>query len=199
MNQIQFIVTLVISILASAATSKACATRWNGNFGKICTVGCLLTALATIYSMLLHGLGIYNVQTIFLCCTFMYASYGDIKTHEADDFIHIIVLAVALMTKPVEDIPAALLSAVILGGILLLVAVFVNGAGIGGADIRFTAACAFLSTLYGGLIGLGLGTFAALLFNSPFRKKGAEKGFPMLPYLSCSYMIVYLLSNTALN
>lgn len=195
MGMVQAFVTIAISLAASAATAKVCVSRWGGSFPKLCTVGCILSTLATICSILFHKLGMHNVQTVFLSCVFLYASYGDIKTHEADDFIHVIVLAVALIAKPAAEIPTALLSAVVLGGILLLVAVFVSGAGIGGADIKFTAACAFLTTIEGGLFGLGLGTFAALLFNSPFRKKeGAEEGFPMLPYLSCSYMIVYLLS-----
>ena len=110
-----------------------------------------------------------------------------------------IVLAVALISKPASEIPMALLSAALLVGVMLLIAVFVRGAGIGGADIKFTAACAFLTTLQGGFLGLGLGAFVALLCNSPFRKnkegeEGAAKAFPMLPYLSCSYMLVYLLS-----
>lgn len=135
-----------------------------------------------------------NIQTIFLCCTFLYASYGDIKTHEADDFVHVLVLAIALMHKPAAGIPAAILASMVLL-VLMYVASCIPGTGIGGADIKFVAACAFFSSLQLGLIGLGLGAFLGLIFNSPFRKNAAEgEGFPMLPYLSCSYMLVYLLS-----
>lgn len=195
MKSVQFVVTVAIAILTAAFTAKLCATRWNGNFTKICITGCILSALATACSVLFDGFGILNVQTIFLCCIFLYASYGDIKTHEADDFIHVIVLAVALIAKPAAEIPAAILAAVVVGGVMLLAAVLVGGMGIGGADIKFVAAASFLTTIEGGLFALGLGTFAALLCNSPFRKKkeGAGEGFPMLPYLSCSYMLIYLL------
>lgn len=195
MTVLQAVVTIAISVIVAYATAKTCTSRWGGNFKKVCAACCIVSVFTTAGSILLHGLGMHNIQTIFLSSVFLYASYGDIKTHEADDFIHIIVLAAALINKPAAEIPSAILSAVLLGGILLGVAVFVGGAGIGGADIKFTAACAFLTTLEGGLFGLGLGTFAALLCNSPFRKKeGAGEGFPMLPYLSCSYMLIYLLS-----
>ena len=193
MRLIQFVVTIVISILTAVFTAKLCTSRWEGKFIKTCIAGCVLSVLTTVISVVFNGLGMLNVQAIFLFCVFFYASYGDIKTHEADDFIHIIVLAVALIGKSAEQMPAALFSAIGLGGILLLVA-FIPGTNVGGADIKFVAASAFLTTFEGGLLGLGIGTLAALLFNSPFSKKeGAGKGFPMLPYLSCSYMIVYLL------
>ena len=196
MKLTQFIVTLAIALLASAFTAKLCSTRWNGNFVKICIAGCILSALATVSSVIFNGFGMHNVQTILLCCIFLYASYGDIKTHEADDFIHVIVLAVALIAKPAAEFPNALLAAVVAGGVMLLAAVLVGGMGIGGADVKFVAAASFLTTIEGGLFALGLGTLAALLCNSPFRKKkeGAGEGFPMLPYLSCSYMLIYLLS-----
>ena len=197
MKIVHIIIELAIAVLASAATAKACASRWGGSFAKLSAVGCTLSALITFCSILLHGLGIHNIQAVILSCAFLYASYGDIKTHEADDFNHIIVLAAALITRSPADIPESLLTAAVIVGVMLIVTVFVGGAGIGGADMRFCAACAFLGSFSGGLLGLLLGLFVALLFNSPFRRKeeGAEnKGFPMLPYLSCSYMLVYLLS-----
>lgn len=194
MSIVHIAILMALSALASGITGKACIGRWGGNSKKVYIIGCTLAIIVTAASVFLHGLSIHNVQAIILSCVFLYASYGDIKTHEADDFIHIIVLTTALIEKPATEIPMAILSAVLLGGILLVSAVFVGGVGIGGADIKFTAACAFLTTLQGGLFGLGLGTFAALLLNSPFRKKGAGEGFPMLPYLSCSYMLVFLLS-----
>ena len=195
MHTVQFAVTIATAVLAAIFTAKICISRWEGNYTKLCVIGGVLSAIAAVGSVFLHGLGMKNIQTIFLFCIFLYASYGDIKTHEADDFNHILVFAVALITRSAEEIPNMLLSVLVVGGVILLAAVFLRGAGIGGADVKFTAACACLSTLEGGLWGLGLGTMAALLCNSPFRKKeGAEEGFPMLPYLSCSYMLVHLLS-----
>lgn len=194
MKLLQAIITLSLSVVLAFYTAKISVARWEGSLAKVSIAGCVLSALATTGSILIEGLGMHNIQTILLCCVFLYGSYGDIKTHTADGFIHVIVLAAALIAKPAAEIPEALLSAVVLGGIMLAVAVFLKGAGIGGADIKFVAACAFLTTLEGGLWGLGIGTLAALLFNSPYRKKeGAGKGFPMLPYLSCSYMLVHLL------
>ena len=188
----------LVAVVFSLATAKICAVKWHGSFKKTGILSCIGCVIATAVSVLLHKIGMRNIQTILLFCVFLYAAYGDLKTHEADDFVHVLVLAVALMCKDPKTIPQSLLSAVLMVGMMLLVAFTVNGADIGGADIKFTAACAFLTTLEGGLIGLCLGTFIALIFNSPFRKKeGAEEPFPMLPYLSCGYMIVFLLFNAA--
>lgn len=191
------IILLLAAFFAAYMTGKNCLARWPGNSKKVIGVGCTLTIIVTAVSVILHGLGIHNVQAIILCCVFLYSSYGDIKTHEADDFIHVLILTAALITKSGEQIPESLITAVMIVSVMLLVAVLVKGVGIGGADIKFCAACAFLSNFSGGLIGLLLGMFLALVFNSPFRRKEEgekPKGFPMLPYLSCSYMLVYLLS-----
>lgn len=199
---LQLAVVVLIAITASLLTAKASVKRWEGKQLTLSIVGCVFTVLATVGSVLLHGLGMRNVQTIFLACVFLYVSYGDIKTHEMDDFVHILVLAVALIAKPAEQIPTAVLSVIGVVAVMLITTVLVPGTGIGGADIKFCAAGSFLmSSFVDSLFALGIGTFAALLCNSPFRKKkeGAGEGFPMLPYLSCSYMFVFLLSNTALN
>lgn len=190
----QLIVLLLSAILISVVVAYLSVKRWGGSVIKVGLVGSFLSVVAAFFSLLFHGFGIDSFRTVVLSGLFLYGSYGDIKTHEADDWIHFFILVTALIAKPFSEIPMALLSAFILGGVMALVAMFVRGAGIGGADIKFTAACAFLTNLQGGLLGLGLGTFIALLFNSPFFKKRAEKGFPMLPYLSCSYILVYLLS-----
>jgi hypothetical protein len=189
---------LLTSILSALATAKICTVKWGGSFKKAGILSCIACAIIAASSVFLHTVGLRNIQTIFLFCVFLYAAYGDLMTHEADDFVHVLVLAVALMCKDPKTIPQSILSAVLMVGLMLLVAFTVKGADIGGADIKFTAACAFLTTLEGGLIGLCLGTFIALIFNSPFRKKeGAEEPFPMLPYLSCGYMFVFLLFNAA--
>lgn len=189
----------LVATLSTLATAKICTVKWGGSFKRTGILSCIACAVVTAISIFLHKVGMQNIQTIFLFCVFLYAAYGDLKTHEADDFIHILVLAVAMICKDPKTIPQSLLSAVLMVSMMLLVAFTVKGADIGGADIKFTAACAFLTTLEGGLIGLCLGTFIALIFNSPFRKKeGAEAPFPMLPYLSCGYIIVFLLFGTAL-
>lgn len=196
---LQIVVTLSIAIIASCLTARISVARWPGRRVKVSIIGCAATLLATFASILFHGLGMRNIQTIFLACVFLYASYGDMKTHEMDDFVHVIVLAVALIAKPAGQIPASILAAATVVAVMLVVAAAAPGTGIGGADMKFCAAGSFLmSTFVDGLFALGFGTFVALLFNSPFRKKkdGAGEGFPMLPYLSCSYMIVFLLSNS---
>ena len=154
MKLVQIAITFALYIFLAVATARICTKRWEGNTTKLTTVGVILAIICAAGSIFLHGLGMHNIKTVLLFCVFLYMSYGDIKTHEMDDFVHVIVLAAALIAKPAFEIPTALLTAVLIGGVMLVVAVFIPGAGIGGADIKFSAACAFLTTLQGGFLAL---------------------------------------------
>lgn len=191
----RLIVVLLSATIAAIMAARLCTRRWGGNTVKVATLSTVLALSTTFLAFFLRGFG-ESIRTIFIFSLCFYVSYGDVKTHEADDWIHFLLLVTALIAKPLVQIPASLVAALITAGVMTLITMFVPKSGIGGADIKFTAAAAFLTTFEGSLWGLGLGSFAALLFNSPFRKKkdGEEKGFPMLPYLSCSYILVYLLS-----
>lgn len=134
------------------------------------------------------------IQTIILASIFSYISYGDIKTHEADDYLHIMVFICAMISLPEDQLLPRACGALILGLVMLLSTVIIPGTGIGGADIKFSAACAFLVPLDHLLLAFCLGLFLALIFNAPiFKKKGEAQGFPMLPYLSVGFMLVFLL------
>lgn len=190
----QLIITLIAAVIAGNISARLCIKRWGGSLIKVSVLSAILALVVTTISFLAHGFG-ESIRTVFIFSLCFYASYGDIKTHEADDWIHFLLLITALIGKPLVHIPMSLIAVLVTAGIMTLITMFVPGSGIGGADIKFTAAAAFLTSLEGSLIGLLLGTFAALICNSPFsKKKGEMQGFPMLPYLSCSYMLVYLLS-----
>lgn len=190
----QLIIILIAAVIAGNISARLCIKRWGGSLIKVSVLSAILALVVTTISFLAHGFG-ESIRTVFIFSLCFYASYGDIKTHEADDWIHFLLLITALIGKPLVHIPMSLIAVLVTAGIMTLITMFVPGSGIGGADIKFTAAAAFLTSLEGSLIGLLLGTFAALICNSPFsKKKGEKQGFPMLPYLSCSYMLVYLLS-----
>lgn len=190
----QLIIILIAAVIAGNISARLCIKRWGGSLIKVSVLSAILALVVTTISFLAHGFG-ESIRTVFIFSLCFYASYGDIKTHEADDWIHFLLLITALIGKPLVHIPMFLIAVLVTAGIMTLITMFVPGSGIGGADIKFTAAAAFLTSLEGSLIGLLLGTFAALICNSPFsKKKGEKQGFPMLPYLSCSYMLVYLLS-----
>lgn len=192
---VRLIISLLSAAIAAILSARLCIKRWGGSPAKVSILSAALALIVATLSFLLHGFG-ESFRAIFIFSLCFYASYGDIKTHEADDWIHFLLLITALIGKPLAQIPMSLVAALVTAGIMTLITMFVPGSGIGGADIKFTAAGAFLTTFEGSLWGLGLGSFVALLFNSPFRKKkeGAMQGIPMLPYLSCSYILVYMLS-----
>lgn len=188
------IIFTVVSVIVSLIMSNSAATRWSGDRKKIAVASGFLICACVIAIWIFGSSRIRLVQTIILASIFSYISYGDIKTHEADDYLHIMVFTCAMISLPEAQLFPRACGALVLGVIMLLTTVILPGTGIGGADIKFTAACAFLVPTDQLLLAFCLGLFLALIFNAPiFKKKGAAQGFPMLPYLSVGFMLVYLL------
>lgn len=89
-----------------------------------------------------------------------------------------------------------LLSGILIALPAFLVGFITKGQGIGGADIKLTAACGAVFGLPGGWIGLLLGLCLALLANGllrAVRKAEKNEGFPMIPYLAVGFFCVYFL------
>lgn len=191
---IDLIIFTAVAVIVSYAMSGSAATRWQGNRKKIFLASGFLLCACVAGIWFLGAGKIRLIQMTILASIFSYISYGDIKTHEADDYLHIMVLICAMISLPEDQLLPRACGAFVLGFLMLLTTVIVPGTGIGGADIKFTAACAFLIPVDYLLLAFCLGLFLALIFNAPiFKKKGAAKGFPMLPYLSVGFMLVYLL------
>ena len=94
----------------------------------------------------------------------------------------------------ITDIPLMLLSAVLLTLPMFLIVIVCKGKTIGGADVKLSAACAFLlgitKSLFGLITGLTLGIIVNLIIQ--IRKDKAE-GFPLIPYLAAGFMAAYFI------
>ena len=68
---------------------------------------------------------------------------------------------------------------------------------IGGADIKFAAACAFSLGMAKSICGLIVGLTLAIAVNAVIgairRKNNKEYGFPMLPYLAAGFFAAYFI------
>lgn len=187
------VVLLLLSVLVAWAVSKACAARWRGNFKRLfgCT-GLIITG-CTAVSWLTNGLELRVIQTIVLSALFCYISYSDIKTHKADNHLHIMVLIAAMIDIGGNQLPARAVASLTVGGGMLLISL-IPGIVLGGADFKFSAVCAFLMSPEFYIFGICLGLFLALISNSPFIRKGAAQSYPLLPYLSLGMMLAFLIS-----
>lgn len=193
MDYLHPVVLLLLSILVAWAISKACANRWHGKFKKVFSCTSLIITACAAVSWLTSGLGLRVIQTIVLSALFCYISYSDIKTHKAADHLHIMVLITALIGISGDQLPGRIAASLVVGGAMLLIAL-IPGMVLGGADIKFSAACAFLMSPAFFIFGICLGLFLALIFNSLFIRKGAAQGYPLLPYLSLGAMLAFLIS-----
>lgn len=187
------VLLLLLSILVARAVSKACAARWQGNFKKLFWCIGLIITVCTAVSWLTNGLGLRVIQTIILSALFCYISYSDIKTHRAPDHLHIMVLIAAMIDITGSQLPSRAAASLVVGGAMLLIAL-IPGMKLGGADRKFSAACAFLMSPEFFIFGICLGLFLALISNLPFIRKGAAQGYPLLPYLSLGVMFAFLVS-----
>jgi leader peptidase (prepilin peptidase)/N-methyltransferase len=135
---------------------------------------------------------------IFISILF-YASYCDIKTREVPDFIHLMILITGFIGITNENIPSMIIGFLIIPLPLFFSAVF-KEKSIGGADIKFMAACSFLLGFERGLVAMVVGLLLAVIYTVIFnkiRRKSIAETFPLVPYLAVGNFIVYYIWHLA--
>lgn len=134
------------------------------------------------------------LKGIILLQILLYASVSDIQTHEVKDFVSVLIFITGFIGVTLSDIPMMLFSGLTIGGVLLICAM-VSGNRLGGADVKLSAACAFLLGFSKSIAGLVIGLFLAIICNIYFSHKNKTKGkaFPLVPYLSIGFMAMYFI------
>ena len=102
------------------------------------------------------------------------------------------IVIAAFIGTDMSALPGMLLSALIIGGIMLTTAA-VTKSSIGGADIKLSAACAFMLGTVQGMTGLMIGLILAVIINSIKNRKKKHEGFPLIPYLAVGFMAAYFM------
>ena len=140
------------------------------------------------------GCAVSAVQGALFCLILLFSSFSDIRTRESDDYLAVMIALTAFIGIKVSEIPGMILSAVLITLPILLISIICNGKSIGGADIKLSAACAFLlgtaQAFFGLITGLTLGIIVNLIIQT--RKDKAE-GFPLIPYLAVGFMAAYFI------
>lgn len=184
---------LILATYAGYLAGKSAATRWEGNVPKISTLSALLVCGLTIAALFAYGVSMTTIQIIAASCVFVYASYQDIKTREADDWIHVLLLMIALVGHSITDLFWMGFSCAAIFGIMLFTASVSNGKSVGGADIKFAAATSVAFGLESALVGTFVGTLIAVIHNAIRKKMGKPDGFPLVPYLSIGYTLAFFI------
>ena len=142
--------------------------------------------------LIVFGWSIELLKGIILLQILLYASVSDIQTHEVKDFVSVLIFITGFIGVTLSDIPMMLFSGLAIGGVLLICAM-VSGNRLGGADVKLSAACAFLLGFSKSIAGLVIGLFVSVIVNLIIQKQKKIKNqpFPLVPYLSIGFMLMY--------
>ncbi|MBO6052532.1 MAG: prepilin peptidase [Clostridia bacterium] len=135
------------------------------------------------------------VRGILLAGLLLYGSIHDIRTHTMPDWVWLGVAGTALLGMKLSALPSMLLGALAVLVIEVPLAVMLKDRAIGGADIKLSAAGAFLLGWQKGLAALILGLALSLIVIPVVRRIRHEdnrKAFPLVPFLAVGIMTAYL-------
>lgn len=136
-------------------------------------------------------------QPVLFSCLLMVASVWDLRKRIIPDSICILIA----LTGLIDFSPVKFLG--ILAALPLLIAALCKQDGIGGGDIKLTAAAGIVLGFWGCTVGLIFGLTASLFFyllNQTIRRlrkletqKAAQSSLPMAPFLSLGFLAVTIM------
>ena len=136
------------------------------------------------------------IQGLLLAALLLYGSIHDIRTHTMPDWLWMGVAGTALLGMKLSALQSMLLGAAAVLLIEVPLAVLLKDRAIGGADIKLSAAGAFLLGWQKGLAALILGLTLSLIIVPIVRRIRHEdnrKAFPLVPFLAVGIMTAYLM------
>ena len=145
---------------------------------------------------LVGGFTLWMVKGMVMALILLYASVQDLSTHEADDFLWVMLVILSLVNLGDVSISSMIFGALAVFVPQTAVAMFTKKGGIGGADIKLSTAAALSLGFYGGSIGYMIGLVFAVVFQTIYnkvKKQPNNEPFPLMPFLSAGLMIGYFI------
>ena len=136
------------------------------------------------------------VRVILLAGLLLYGSIHDIRTHTMPDWVWMGITGISFLGIRLFDLPSMLLGAIAVLMIEVPLAVALKERAIGGADIKLSAAGAFLLRWQKGLTALILGLMLSLIIVPVARRirhENNRKAFPLVPFLAVGIMTAALI------
>lgn len=155
-----------------------------------------ITAITALLLFARLGLSVTAIQGVFLMFVLLYASISDIHYHIVDDYIWVIVFALALLNVEKIGMTSMVVGALCVFIPQMAMALLPPHKTLGGADIKLSTALAFLLGGWKGICAYLLGLIIAVVFMCIYNKvtKQAEKKpFALVPFLSIGAMIMFLI------
>ena len=152
------ILTFTVFLAAVGMTafliSLYASERFQGDKKKTALIFIGISFAVSALLLCFFGCAVSAVRGIIFCLILVFSSYSDIKTRKTDDYLHIMIALTAFIGIEISDIPGMILSTVLITLPMILVVIICNGKAIGGADVKLSAACAFLLGITKGFAGL---------------------------------------------
>lgn len=189
---VSMLLLLIGAVFAAFCIAMYAANGQQGEKRKTVLLFMGITAIVTVTMLGFFGCAAVTVRGIILSLILLYSSYSDIRTRECSDYLHLMIVIAAFIGCKAAELPAMILGGVLVGAVML-VPLLTENRTLGGADIKCSAACAFLLGLKRGLIGLTAGLLLAVIINGIKNRKKKDKSFPLLPYLSVGFTAAYFI------
>ena len=188
------IILLVILSLAVFKISQKVVSRTPGfqKEDKKLPIYYALSCITMSSLLFFFGWSLEFIKGLIFMLTLLYASVSDIQTHSVSDFVSVLIFVTGLIGVSMTDLPLMLFSFLAVFGFLFICAMLSKNK-LGGADVKLSAACAFLLGFEKGVIGLAIGLFISIITNLIIEKikKSKDQPFPLVPYLSIGFMLMY--------
>ena len=186
------IILVSAALLAAFFISRYAAALYKGNKKTAAFFFIGITAVVIVLLFAFFGCAATTVKGIIFCLILTYASYEDIRTRECDEYIHLMIVIAAFIGTSITSFPFMFMSALLVGSVIFITTV-ITKTQIGGADIKLSAACAFMLGTARGFTGLTVGLIIAVIINTIKNKENKKAGFPLIPYLAAGFATAYFI------
>ena len=113
------IVLLTLTVLTAVFISLYASNVYKGNKKKAVLFFTVIAALTALSLFCFFGCAATTVKGIIFCLLLAFSSYEDIKTRECENYVHLMIVIAAFIGTDMSALPGMLLSALIIGGIML--------------------------------------------------------------------------------
>ena len=113
------IVLLALTVLTAVFISLYASNVYKGNKKKAVLFFTVIAALTALSLFCFFGCAATTVKGIIFCLLLAFSSYEDIKTRECENYVHLMIVIAAFIGTDMSALPGMLLSALIIGGIML--------------------------------------------------------------------------------
>lgn len=156
----------------------------------------MITAAASVFLYGRFGLSVTAIQGVFLMFVLLYASCSDLTNHIVDDYVWIIVFALALLNIQTVGLTSMVIGALCVFIPQMAMALLPPHKTLGGADIKLSTALAFLLGWQRGLAAYIVGLLIAIIVMcivNKVRKNKENKAFALVPFLSVAAMAMFMI------